>query len=133
MGMSHGPRDLASRIFSELANGTATALTEALSEDVRWTLTGTSSWSKTYAGKREVTALLRAVQARCEGPMKIRATRILCDGDHVVVEARGDNVTREGARYDNAYCFVLRVDGGTIGEITEYMDTALVTRVFAPA
>jgi ketosteroid isomerase-like protein len=46
-----------------------------------------------------------------------------------VVETRGSVATKTGARYDNAYCFVFRLDGGRIREITEYMDTQLVAEV----
>jgi ketosteroid isomerase-like protein len=55
------------------------------------------------------------------------AQRILADGDFVVVEARGANVTKTGAPYNNNYCFVFRLAGGKLAEVTEYMDTELVT------
>jgi hypothetical protein len=35
--------------------------------------------------------------------------RFIADGDCVVVEARGDNVTNGAARYNNSYCFVFRL------------------------
>ena len=44
-----------------------------------------------------------------------------------MVEARGDNVTKSGAPYNNSYCFVFRLAGGKLAEVTEYMDTELVT------
>ena len=49
-----------------------------------------------------------------------------------MVEARGDNVTRAGLRYDNQYCMVWRVEKGRITEIKEYCDSALVERVLGP-
>jgi len=49
--------------------------------------------------------------------------------DYVVVEARGNNTTKTGKPYNNAYCFVIRLHGGQLKEITEYMDTELVTAV----
>jgi len=54
------------------------------------------------------------------------ASRIIVDGDVAAVEARGHNVTRAGARYDNEYCFVFRFAGGRIAEVTEYSDTELI-------
>jgi ketosteroid isomerase-like protein len=47
----------------------------------------------------------------------------------VIVEARGDNVTRTGERYDNEYCFVFRLSGGKIVEVKEYSNTALIDAV----
>jgi ketosteroid isomerase-like protein len=46
-----------------------------------------------------------------------------------VVEARGNNTTKTGKPYNNAYCFVIRLHDGKLKEITEYMDTELVTAV----
>ena len=53
------------------------------------------------------------------------AHRFIADGDYVAVEARGDNVTKAGVRYDNEYCLVYRLEGGKIKEIREYCDSAL--------
>ena len=48
-----------------------------------------------------------------------------------MVEARGDNVTKAGLPYNNNYCFVFRLAGGKLAEVTEYMDTELVTAALA--
>ena len=53
------------------------------------------------------------------------AHRFIADGDIVVVEAEGDNVTKAGVRYDNDYCLVFRLEDGKIKEIREYCDLAL--------
>jgi ketosteroid isomerase-like protein len=51
----------------------------------------------------------------------------------VVVQARGDAVTKAGAPYDNEYCFIYRVEDGSIREVTEYLDTELVTSALGGA
>ncbi len=56
----------------------------------------------------------------------------IADGDFVAVEARGDNVTRTGLRYDQQYCMVWRIENGRIRQIKEYCDSALVERVLGP-
>ena len=53
------------------------------------------------------------------------AHRFIADGDFVVVEAKGDNVTRTGVRYDNDYCLVFRLENGKIREVREYCDSVL--------
>jgi len=55
--------------------------------------------------------------------------RLIAEGDLVVVEAHGRNVTRTGRTYDNTYCNVLRLEGGKVSEWTEYCDTALIDAV----
>ena len=56
----------------------------------------------------------------------------LADGDIVAVEARGDNYSASGERYDNQYCMVWRIENGKIKLIKEYCDSALVERVLGP-
>jgi uncharacterized protein len=42
--------------------------------------------------------------------------------------------TKNGKPYNNEYCYVIRLAGGQMRELTEYLDTALVERVLdAPA
>ena len=106
-----------------------------MADDFRWTISGNGRWSHSYQGKQAVlTELFPALRERIEGRIKMVPQRILADGDHVVVEARGNNVTKAGQRYDNSYCFVFRLAGGNLKEVTEYMDTELVTAALgAPA
>jgi ketosteroid isomerase-like protein len=60
------------------------------------------------------------------------AFNFIADGDYVAVEARGDNVTKAGLRYDNQYCLVFRIENGKIKQIKEYCDSTLVERVLGP-
>ena len=48
----------------------------------------------------------------------------------MVVRGRGEVRTKAGKDYNNSYCFVLRLDEGKLVELREYLDTALVERVF---
>ena len=43
------------------------------------------------------------------------------------VEARGSNTTKSGVPYNNNYCFVFRLSDNQLKEVTEYLDTELVT------
>jgi ketosteroid isomerase-like protein len=60
------------------------------------------------------------------------AFNFIAEGDYVVAETKGDNVTKAGVRYDNDYCMVWRIENGRIKEIREYCDSALVERVLGP-
>jgi len=128
-------KQLLQDIFSATARGDSRPLVEAMADDFRWTISGNGRWSRSYRGKQAVLSeLFPALRERIEGRIKMFPGRILADGDHVVVEARGDNITKAGERYDNSYCFVFRVAGGKLMEVTEYMDTELATSALgAPA
>ena len=121
-------KQLLQDIFAATARGDSRPLVEAMADDFRWTISGNGRWAGSYAGKRAVlTELFPTLRERIEGRIKMIPQRVLADGDHVVVEARGDNITKAGQRYDNSYCFVFRVADGKLREVTEYMDTELVT------
>ncbi|MDB4989957.1 MAG: nuclear transport factor 2 family protein [Myxococcaceae bacterium] len=123
-------KQLIQRIFVGLAKGDGRLFVQSMAEDFRWTLIGTTAWSKTYVGKeaimREVIAPLQMVLQ--QGP-RLVAQRLIAEHDFVVVQARGDNLTKAGERYDNTYCMVFRLEQGRMLELTEYADTELVARV----
>jgi ketosteroid isomerase-like protein len=101
----------------------------SLADDATWTVTGQYSWSRTFSGKPSILNDLHGhVRTRLADRARTVAHRFIADGDHVVVEAKGDNVTREGVRYDNDYCLVFRLEGGRIKEIREYCDSILTER-----
>ena len=98
----------------------------SLADDAIWTVTGQYSWSRTFTGKQSILNDLHGhVRTRLVERTRTIAHRFIADHDFVVVEAKGDNVTREGVRYDNDYCLVFRLDGGRIKEIREYCDSVL--------
>ena len=107
--------------------------TASLAEDARWVVTGQYSWSRTFTGKEAILNDLHGhVRTRLRDRTRTVAHRFIADGDVVVVEAKGDNVTREGVRYDNDYCLVFRLEDGKIKEIKEYCDSMLTEKALGP-
>jgi uncharacterized protein len=123
-------KKLMESIFARIAVGDRTALVDALADDVTMRVTGQYSWSRTFKGKavllRELYGYLNTLVA--EGRRAI-PLRFIADGDHVVVEARGDMKTKAGVRYDNEYCLVYRLKDGRIVEIREYCDSVLTEAI----
>jgi ketosteroid isomerase-like protein len=105
----------------------------SLADDVRWVVTGQYSWSRTFSGKDAILNDLHGhVRSRLVERTRTVAHRFVAEGDIVVVEAKGDNVTREGVRYDNDYCLVFRLEDGKIKEIREYCDSVLTEKALGP-
>ena len=105
----------------------------SLADDATWIVTGQYSWSRTFAGKDQILNDLHGhVRSRLLDRTRTLAHRFIADDDFVVVEAKGDNVTREGVRYDNDYCLVFRLEAGKIKEIREYCDSVLTERALGP-
>jgi ketosteroid isomerase-like protein len=129
MGASEN-KDLVQRIFAELAKGDSRPLVERMADDCRWIVTGGTTWSGTYDGKKAVIGdLFGPLRAAITDRVRTIAHRFIAESDHVVVEARGSNTTVAGLSYDNTYCFVLRLADGKVSEVTEYADTQLVAAV----
>jgi uncharacterized protein len=123
-------KQLMQRVFAELANGNGQPFMDALANDARWTLIGSSPWSRTYEGKRAITQeLMRPLFRQFADEYKARAIRIIAEDDVVVVEARSEVTTKSGKPYNQTYCYVLRVADGKVRELTEYLDTDLVNQV----
>jgi len=120
-------KELLRDAFTQVAKGNSRPFIELLADDVRWTILGTTAWSRTYEGKQSVLDdLLRPLSKQLHGRNIIAAHRFIAEDDHVVVEARGRNSTVAGVRYHNQYCFVFRLADGRVRELTEYSDTQLI-------
>lgn len=108
--------------------GDSRPFVNALADDVIWKVMGRTQWSGTYRGKQTVlNDLLRQLQSRLADRYRASAERIIAEGPYVVVQARGQSMTTAGTPYNNEYCFIYRVENGQIKEVTEYLDTELVT------
>lgn len=126
-------KQLMQSIFAELAQGNGRPFVDSLADDCRWTLTGSTAWSRTYEGKQTIVdGLLRPLFAQFATRYTNTAQRFVAEDDHVVVECHGDVLTRDGKPYRNRYCWVCRLVGGKLVELTEYMDTELVATTLEP-
>jgi ketosteroid isomerase-like protein len=123
-------KKLMEKLFAGVAAGERELFIETIADDVTMCVTGQYSWSQTFKGKasllRDLYGHLRTLLVE---PRRTNAFRFIADGDYVVVEAKGDMVTKEGVRYDNDYCLIYRLVNGKIVEIREYQDSTLCERV----
>jgi ketosteroid isomerase-like protein len=125
-------KQLMQEIFDGLSRGDSKPFVDSLADDVRWTLIGTTDWSRTFDGKEEVrTGLLDPLFGQFADRYTSEASRFTAEEDRVVVEARGNVTTKAGRPYRNTYCYVFRIADGRVSEITEYFDTQLVATVLA--
>jgi ketosteroid isomerase-like protein len=116
------------RVFAELSKGNGKPFVDLWSDDFCWTITGTTKWSKTYRGKEAVVNdLMKPLFSRFATQYVNNATRFIAEDDYVVVECRGSVATKTGKPYNNAYCYICRMANGRLKELTEYLDTELVT------
>jgi uncharacterized protein len=118
-------------MFAELSKGNAPAFLNALADNVRFTIIGTTKYSGTCNGKQElINKVLQPLTAQLEGGLTITPENFIADGDFVAMQARGKSTTKSGKSYNNTYCQVFRIADGKVQEVTEYLDTELVTSAF---
>jgi ketosteroid isomerase-like protein len=123
-------KQLMQDIFAAVAAGNRTRFLDSLADDVTLRVTGQYSWSRTFKGKASlVRDMYGYLSTLLKDGRRTIAHRFIADGDRVVVEARGDMVTKAGVRYENEYCLIYRLPGGKIVDITEYCDSALCEAV----
>lgn len=122
-------KKLVQQIYTDAASRSGTTFIDNVADDVRWVVTGQYSWSRTFEGRDAVVNDLHGhVRSVLAERARTVAFNFIAEGDYVVVEAKGDNVTKSGARYDNDYCMVWRLQDGRIKEVREYCDSALTER-----
>jgi uncharacterized protein len=121
------------KAFEHLSAGNGKPFVDLMSDDFSWIFKGSTIWRGHYRGKANVRSkLLAPLFANFDGTYTNTARRIVAESDMVVVECEGRVLTKSGERYDNKYCYVIRMRDGMMTELTEYMDTALADRVLAP-
>jgi ketosteroid isomerase-like protein len=127
MGAAENKR-LMQRICSELSKGNNAPFIESCADDFCWTVTGSTKWSGTYRGKQVVlNELVIPLFSHFADQFTYTAHRFIAEDDFVVVECSGRVTTKAGMPYNNTYCWVCRIADGKLQELTEYMDTELVT------
>jgi uncharacterized protein len=123
-------KQLLQQAFAELSKGNSRPFVDLWADDFCWTVTGDTKWSKTYRGKRLVLQeLMGPLFSNFATQYTNTAHRFIAEGDYVAVECRGQVTTKTGKPYNNAYCYVCRLEDGKLKELTEYLDTALAIAV----
>lgn len=126
-------RQACEELFAALERPETTArFFERVAEDVRWTVMGTHPLAGTYASK----ATFKAATFDRLGPLmrdgvRLRLRALHLDGDVAIAELHALSTTREGAPFDNTYCWVCRFEDETIVEVRAYLDSAMVAYAVA--
>lgn len=119
-------KKLIKEAYDALAEGDRRPLGALFADEAAWDMIGTTEWSGRYEGKEAIYRdLLTPLFSLFGDVYTNRALRIIAEDDLVVVESRGRVTTKTGKPYNNTYCWIYRMKGGKIVEISEYLDTAL--------
>lgn len=124
-------KELIRNMFAELGRGNADAFLGAMADDLRYTLIGKTRFSGIFKGKAElISKLLAPLTAALTDGIAVTPYNLIADGEFVAMQAHGKAMSNNGEPYNNTYCHIFRIVNGKIVEVTEYLDTELVTSVF---
>jgi hypothetical protein len=124
-------KKIVNRFYEASNRGDMETCLALIADDIEWTNIGTTSLSGTFRGKEQLTEqLLGPLFGRLKDGMKSTVHRLIAEDDFVVAQSSGKAETVDGHPYDNTYCWVIRIRDGKFAQITEYMDTALVSSTF---
>jgi ketosteroid isomerase-like protein len=118
-------------IFAGLEHGDGDAFFEHVADDVDWTVMGTHPLAGRYHSKAAFKAATFSKLAKVlPDGVQLGVAHVVVAGDVAVVELVAGATARNGMRFDNHYCWVVRFDGGLIVEVRAYLDSALVAELF---
>lgn len=117
--------------FAALANGDGEPLMSIFDDGVKWTIIGDTKFSGTYNGMADVAErLLAPLGELIEGHLHITPENLIADDTYVVCQGHGESKTTSGGTYNNTYCWVYKWQGDKVIEVTEYLDTEVLTASF---
>ncbi len=115
-------KQLIEQAFDQWAAGTGNFF-DLLADDVQWTITGSSAYSKTYSGKQQFLAEAAApLTVRLATPIVPTVHKLYPDGDVVVAFWDGVATAKDGQPYRNTYCWAMTLKADRITHATAFLD-----------
>jgi ketosteroid isomerase-like protein len=119
-------------VFAGLEHGDGDAFFGHVADDVDWTVMGTHPLAGHYRTKAEFKAGTFAKLGKVlPGGAQLQVTSLIVSEDRAVVELVSEAVAKDGMRFDNHYCWIVRFRDATIVEVRAYLDSAKVAELFA--
>jgi len=118
------------QIFSYLESGSGDQFFEHVADNVDWTVQGTHPLAGHYTSKQDfISHTFARLNKILPGGTQLQVQNILIDENWVVVELQSLATAKNGMRFNNHYCWVMRFEDKTIVEVRAYLDSALVKQV----
>lgn len=119
-------------IFANLEQGSGDAFFAHVADDVDWTVMGTHPLAGRYHSRQ---AFQQATFARLNkllpGGTQLHVTTVYVSGDTAIVELVSKATAKNGTRFDNHDCWIVRFVDDRIVEVRAYLDSAKVAQLIA--
>lgn len=104
---------------------------DLLTDDVRWTITGSSVYSKTYTNKKQfIDEAVTPLSVRLAKPIVPTVRNLYADGDVVVAIWDGATTAKDGRPYRNTYSWAMTLKDGRITQVVAFLDLIPYIDVF---
>ena len=124
-------KELINKMFAALHDGDFQSYLDCMHDDVEFTMTGSTRFSKTHKGKQAfIDDVITPIGSQLDGGVDMKIDSLIAEGDRVVMQSRGYAKTKAGKRYDNVYCQIFRIEDNKVKAVTEYLDGEVVTSAF---
>jgi ketosteroid isomerase-like protein len=118
-------------LFKGLENGNGSAFFAHVADDVDWIVEGTHPLAGHYHSKAEFQDhTFRKLEKVLPKGTQLYVTNTIASGDWAVVELESRATAKNGLRFDNRYCWVVRFADDKIVEVRAYLDSAMVQQLF---
>ena len=123
--------DYVREVFKGLETDDGGAFFQHVADDVDWTVTGTHPLAGHYRSKRafQEATFVKLGKVLPKGA-QLRVTNVIVASNAAAVELVSDATARNGMRFDNHYCWLVRFDADRIVEVRAYLDSAMVAELF---
>ena len=123
-------KKIAVAAIENMANLNHEAMLDALADDVRWWVLGATKGEG--MNKDRLRIALRSMAKGLPNGLGLTISRVMAEGDDVMVEGEGNARTANEKTYNNHYVWILTIRGGKVVRGREYMDPSHVMETFGP-
>jgi len=96
---------------------------DLLASDVRWTIHGSGPVADTYSGVDDFIQRGSApLVSRLAGPLTPTVHHVWAVDDRVIIRFDASATTTSGARYDNQFVWIFRMEDGSVVEAEAFLD-----------
>jgi uncharacterized protein len=108
--------------FDRWANGEGSFF-DLLTDDMEWTITGSTTLSKTYTNKKQfIDEVIDPLNRRLAKRIKPTVRKLYAEGNTVVALMDGHATAKDGQPYNMSYAWFMEMKNGKIVKVTAFLD-----------